>query len=124
MDPALFRIDWQVVTELLGTIVVLSFFIERALSVLFENRHFIARFDRKGVKEPIAFIVSLLVVIYWKFDALGVLMHADKMSYLGYAVTAAIISGGSKASIKFFHDVIKYKSSALLEAEKAQKAGG
>lgn len=38
MDPALFRIDWEVLAEVLATIIVLSFFVERALSIVFEHR--------------------------------------------------------------------------------------
>jgi hypothetical protein len=32
MDPSLFRIDWDVLIEVLTAIIVLSFFVERALS--------------------------------------------------------------------------------------------
>lgn len=117
MDPALFRIDWEVLAEVLTTITVLAFFVERALSIVFEHRVFVAKFNEKGVKEPIAFIVSLLVVKYWGFDALGIIMHADKTTIWGYVITAAIIAGGSKASIKLFHDVLKTKSRAAVQAD-------
>lgn len=117
MDPALFRIDWEVLTEVLATITVLAFFVERALSLVFEHRIFVAKLNEKGLKEPIAFIVSFIVVRYWGFDALGVIMHADKTSLWGYLITAAIIAGGSKASIKLFHDVLKTKSRAAVKAE-------
>ncbi len=115
MDPALFRIDWEVLAELLMTITVLAFFIERALSLVFEHRLFVAKLDKKGVKEPIAFVISLIVVRYWKFDALGILMHADRASIWGYLITAGIVAGGSKASIKLFQDLMKVKSSAVAE---------
>ncbi len=117
MDPALFRIDWEVLAELLTTITVLAFFVERALSLVFEHRLFVTKLNDKGLKEPIAFLVSLVVVSYWKFDAMGILMQADKATWWGYLITAAIVAGGSKASIKFFHDVLKTKSKALIKAE-------
>lgn len=128
MDPSLFRIDWEVLLEVLITIVVLSFFIERALSLLFEHRLFLAHFDKKGFKEPIAFVVSLAVVKYWGFDSLSVLLHADATSWAGYALTAAIIAGGSKASLKLFHDVFKTMSSsqkvkAQIAAKTAKSSG-
>lgn len=63
--------------EVLAAIVVLSFFIERALSLLFEHRLFVKQLAQKGLKEPIAFLVSLAVVRYWNFDALSVVFHAD-----------------------------------------------
>ena len=113
MDPALFHIDWEVLTEVLITIVVLSFFIERALALFFEHRYFVNRMDGKGIKEPIALLVSLIVVTYWNFDAVSIIMNADETSFWGYLITAAIIAGGSKASIKLFHDVLKIKSNSL-----------
>ncbi len=58
MDPNLFRIDWEVLVEVLVTVIVLSFFIERALSLLFEHRWFVRRLSNKGLKEPIAFILK------------------------------------------------------------------
>lgn len=112
MDPSLFRIDWEVLFEVLMAIIILSFFVERALSLLFEHRLYLNHFDKKGFKEPIAFLVSLALVRYWNFDALSVLFHADTTSWAGYAITAAIIAGGSKASVKLFHDIFNVKSSA------------
>jgi len=125
-DPSLFRIDWEVLAEILATIVVLSFFIERALSLLFEHRFFVKGLAQKGLKEPIAFVVSLLVVRYWGFDALAILFKSDTATWWGYIITAAIIAGGSKASIKLFHDVMGTKSAALrqLQATKEAKAKG
>ena len=117
MDPALFRVDWEVLSEVLALIIVLSFFVERALSIVFEHRLFVSNLNEKGLKEPIAFLTSLGVVWYWKIDALSVVLHADKASFWGYVITAAIISGGSKASIKLFHDLLKAKSSALKKVK-------
>lgn len=118
MDPALFGIDFAVLTEVLITIIVLSFFVERFLSLIFEHRVFVARFKGKGFKEPIAFLVSLGIVQYWKIDALGIILHADETSIWGYLITAGIIAGGSKASIKLFHDLMNVKSTAEKERKK------
>jgi len=41
MDPNLFHMDYERLFEVLVTIVVLFFFIERALSVIFESRLFV-----------------------------------------------------------------------------------
>ena len=125
-DPSLFRLDWEVLAEVLAAIVVLSFFIERALSLLFEHRLFVEQLAQKGLKEPIAFLVSLAVVRYWNFDALSVVFHADTATWWGYAITAAIVAGGSKASIKLFHDVMGAKSAKLkqLQAAKETKLKG
>ena len=40
MDPNLFHLDWERLIEVLITIVVLAFFLERSLSLLFESRFF------------------------------------------------------------------------------------
>ena len=116
MDPSQFRIDWEVLTEVLISIIVLAFFIERALSIVFEHRLFVERLDQSGLKEPIAFLASLAIVRYWNFDALGIVFHADATTWWGYLVTAAIVAGGSKASIKLFHDLLQVKSNAARAA--------
>lgn len=48
MDPNLFHLDWDRTIEVLAAIVVLSFFVERALALLFEHKWFIARFRNRG----------------------------------------------------------------------------
>ena len=121
MDPALFRIDWDVLAEVLVTIIVLAFFIERALALVFEHRVYVNKLNEKGYKELIAFLVSLGVVFYWQFDALGILFRADQNSWWGYLITAAIIAGGSKASIKLFQDLMGAKSAAAKAAGKRTK---
>lgn len=116
MDPSQFRIDWEVLTEILIAIVVLAFFIERALSIVFEHRWFVDKLGKRGLKEPVAFLVSLAIVRYWNFDAIGVVFHADTATWWGYLVTAAVVAGGSKASTKLFHDLLEVKSKAVREA--------
>jgi hypothetical protein len=52
MDPLLFGIKGDVVTEALGTIVLLSVFVERTPSPLFEWRPVLNKIKDKGLKEP------------------------------------------------------------------------
>ena len=113
MDPNFFHLDYDRLVEVLFTIVVLSFFIERALAVVFETRLFIEFYGkedkrRRGTKELIALVVSIAVCVYWKFDALSIIVvsHSD-MNVPGYFLTGAIIAGGSKGSLKLFRDVMK-----------------
>lgn len=101
-------------------LVVLSFLVERALAIVVEHRRFIERMDGKGYKEALAFILSFAVVNTVDFDILTVLFPEKGMSKWGILLTAAIISGGSKASIKLFHDVLNIKSTALKEKEDAK----
>lgn len=125
MDPNLFHLDWARTIEVLAAVVVLSFILERALSMLFEWRHFVNKFDKKGFKEPIAYIVALIVCIYWDFDAVSMIILSESTSLLGEAVTAGIIAGGSKGAVKLFHEVLKMQSTALREAKQnnSQSAG-
>jgi len=97
--------------------VVLSILVERALSLVFEHRKLIDRFDNSNVKELIAFAVSFGIVVYWKFDIISIIFIGDENTWLGQAVTAAVIAGGSKGSIKLFHDVMGVKSSARKEKD-------
>jgi hypothetical protein len=122
MDPNLFAIDGERLLEVMLAIVVLSFLVERALAVLFENRWFVERFDSKGVKEPISVLVALGICRYWDFDAVSVILTRDKTHFLGHLVTAGIIAGGSKASVKLFHDVLNIRSSAEKERQAMNEA--
>lgn len=115
MDPNLFAIDGDRLLEVLFALIVLSFFVERALAVLYENRWFLKKTKGHSVKEWITFGVSFAVCRYWDFDALSVLLVKDKTLLWGHVITAAIVAGGSKASIKLFQDVLDIKSNAERE---------
>lgn len=129
MDPTLFRLDYERAFEVLTTIVILSFFVERALSVVFESRWFITMYEanerRKGIKELLALVLSIAVCFYWQFDALSIMIASQQtMRIPGYLLTGAIIAGGTKASIKFFRDVLGFMSNAekeRLELDKGKK---
>jgi hypothetical protein len=117
MDPTMFYLDWERLGEVLIAVIVFSFFLERALALLFESRFFISRFDKKSLKELIAFIVCTLVCIFWKFDALSFVFPRESTTLIGYIITGAIIAGGSKASIKLFKDVMGIQSLASKDAD-------
>lgn len=113
MDPNLFRIDWPQLLEVLAALVVLSFVVERVLALIFEHRLYVKILDEKGLKEPIAFVVALVVCVNWDFDVVSVLLTAESTSLIGQIITAGVIAGGSKASVKLFHDVMNVRSAAL-----------
>jgi uncharacterized membrane protein len=112
MDPNLFHLDWERVGEVLTAIVVLSFVLERALSLIFESTVFIKVFEGRGVKEWIAGAVCIAVCIIWKFDSISMIVLTDHTTVFGEIVTGAVVAGGSKASLKLFHDVLDVRSSA------------
>ncbi len=117
MDPNLYHLDYERLFEVLVTIIVLSFFVERALAVLFEHRKFIDKLKETGVKEVIALVVSIAVCIYWDFDAVSMTILAERTSLPGHVLTGGIIAGGSKASIKLFRDLM----GVMSDAEKSRK---
>lgn len=114
MDPNLFHINYERLVEVLITIVIFSFFIERALSVFFESGIFINKTKgKKGVKEMISLVVSITVCWVWDFDAITIILVSnDHMTYGGIIITGAIVAGGSKASIALFRDVMGFMSNA------------
>jgi len=122
MDPNLFHLDWDRTLEALAGIVVLAFFVERALALLFEHRRFVAKFDESGLKEPIAFAVSAWVCWKWQFDAVSIVILADKISMPGILITGAVIAGGSKASVRLFQDLLKVRSDAVKEKKEREEA--
>jgi hypothetical protein len=117
MDPLLFGVKADVVAEVIGAIAILSIFVERALAPVFEWRIILDKIKNKGFKEPIALAASFLVVYLYKFDAMAVIFTQEKNSILGYVITAAVVAGGSKGSVKLFRDWMKIKSSAQQEYE-------
>lgn len=123
MDPNLFRIDWERLTEVLVTIVVLSFFLERALALVFESRVFLDKCSGKNLKEILAFALCAGVCWKWDFDALSIVLLKPQVEVFGMLLTGAIIAGGSKASIKLFQDVLGFKSAAVKEREVKARAG-
>jgi hypothetical protein len=121
MDPNYFFIDWERLGEVLVTLIVFSFFLERALSPLFESRFFIDRFKEKSLKEIIAVVCGFIICWVWKFDALSFTFPGESTHFFGYFVSGAIIAGGSKASIKLFKDVMGIRSDAQAEQDDIKK---
>jgi len=105
-DPNLFSLDWARTSEVLAALVVFSFLLERALSILFESRIFAKLLKGKGYKEWIAFLVASLACIYWEFDAISMIFLKSTVTYQGAILTGAIIAGGSKGSVKLFREVM------------------
>ena len=108
--------------NVLVVIVIASFFIERALALIFENKWLVDRLSSRGLKEPIAFAVSYGVCRHWDFDALSVVFGRSGSQLWGYVVSAAIIAGGSKASLALFHNVLGAMSNAEAERQRMKKA--
>lgn len=140
LTPDLFSISYPRLLETLVCIVVFSFFIERVLAVIFESRLFIdwsegqpavkekkknaegieeevviipEKPKKKSIRELISVIVSICFCLLIKFDAVTIILQSnDKMTFWGMVFTGFIISGGSKASIALFQNLMGVMSTA------------
>ena len=121
MDPNLFHLDWERTGEVLAAVVLLSMLLERALSPFFESAWYIRRLQHKELKELIAFIVAATVCWSWKFDAVSMIVLAEKTNPFGYLMTGAIVAGGSKGSIRLFREALGFKSTARKRYEDEKK---
>lgn len=121
MDPLLFGVSGEVIAEVLGTIVVLAMIVERSFAPIFEWRVVLDKIQDKGIKEPVVLIASIAIVYLYKFDAMAVIFSQEKPSMVGYLITAGVIAGGSKGSVKLFRDVLGWKSTAQKEQEEVRK---
>ncbi len=124
MDPNLFVADWEKIFEALMFIIVSSFIVERFLALLFESRFWIEKVESKGssLKEVLALIVSVTICVYWSFDAVSMIIPSQPTTtLLGEIVTGGVIAGGSKASVKLFHDLLKIQSSARAAKKKGDQ---
>jgi len=50
VDPNLFAIDWQQTGEVLVTIIVLAFMVERALALVFESQWYLNKLGPKHAR--------------------------------------------------------------------------
>lgn len=117
IDPNAFHLDWERLIEVLAAIVVLAFVLERALSIIFEHRLYIDHAKGRGLKEFIAFGLALLVCWQWDFDAMSMIILKDQTTLIGELITAGVIAGGSKGSVKLFRDIMGFRSSYYNEKE-------
>ena len=122
MDPNLFHVDWAQLFEVMAAVVVLSFVVERGLALVFEHRWYVAKFKETGLKAPIAFGVSLLICAGWNFDLISVLLRSEQVGLPGMVLTAGVIAGGSKASIKLFRDLMDVQSDAARAANRTSNS--
>jgi hypothetical protein len=105
MTPVPFNLDLTKVFNLCVYITVVSIFLERALALVFEQRWVIQRDNLHGKKEFIAFLAAFLICWNWRFDAFAVLNSAEVTEW-GMVLSAMIIAGGTKGSMKLMQDVL------------------
>ena len=120
-SPDLFAMQWDVVFEALALVIVIAFFLERVLALLFES-HSYTRFrmqqrkkGRNSFKEIIALVASLAICLAYQIDFLAIILSYSQSSFIGIVLTAMLVAGGSKASLKLFRDVLNIRSSSYQE---------
>ena len=130
LDLVQFAIPWEAIFEALAFIVVLAFVIERVLALVFESPAYITfakrRWDQdqSSHKEVIAYLASAIVCVLYQIDLLGILMSHAYPSIFGELLTAGVVAGGSKASVKLFRDILGFKSGAYEEYQRYKKEEG
>jgi hypothetical protein len=106
------NIDSELLSALFR-LVLLSIFVERALSVVFEWKAWSQVLTDKNLKAPIAVAVSILVCIMLPFDVLRLFVTDNAPStYFGAVFTGMIVAGGSAGSIKLFQDMLGFSKQA------------
>ena len=70
------------------------------------------------LKEFLVFVLALVICRVWDFDAVSIIMLSERTQLVGIITTAAVIAGGSKASIALFHNVLRVRSRADEERKK------
>lgn len=121
MDPNLFALDWDRTAEVLATIIVLAFMLERALAWLFELEWWVRSPRARSLRPYVTLVAAAGICWYLKFDAFSIILPQAKTNTIGYVVTAMVIAGGSKASIALFRDVM-HAESTVSKRERASRA--
>ena len=103
------------ILEVLGQVLLLSILLERAFSVLFESHYYITKLASWRIKEFIAFGASLYVCHFWQLDLISVITAKEAPNIGGIVITAAVMTGFTKASTKLFRDVLAFRSQAYNE---------
>ena len=105
-------------------LVILSFLIERALYFVFDYSRWRDKIEGKGVRAPVAFLVSWLICWWHDFDAFAPVLDPEGATQLGIFLTALVVAGGSAAAIKLFQDVLGFGRTAQEELRKLRQERG
>lgn len=73
------------------------------------------------IKELVAFGLAAVVCVFWHFDAVSMILLRERTSFVGSLITAAVIAGGSKASITLFHSLMNVRSNAEQERQRFKR---
>lgn len=133
--------SWDAFSETMLLLILASFVVERSLAVVFETRVYIRRFGTSNMIKPtIAVIYAMVFVAVVDINIVEVIRQSSDGASTEYSyswtggpatiaynllvitLTGIFIAGGSKASVKLFHDVLEIKSKDEAMRTKEVKA--
>jgi len=119
--------DWETVVNELIKVVLLAFFIERALAVIFDMERVEPALERRDLKPVIAMTVSIALCYGLKINVIGAMAAVDaplagRLEWLGFALTGLVVAGGSAGAVKLFQDVLGLRRSVRDETKRTDEA--
>ena len=141
MDPEMFQFNLEKAGLIFVALFFLSLIVERALALIFESwpfieftedgrvlvemkgidqesepdlyQKYVRRKKKKGLRELISFVVSVIICWLLHFDAVSlVFTHIGTTTIPGYILSGAVVAGGSKGMMKLFKDWLQISSLA------------
>jgi len=100
-------------------IVLASILVERGLQTVYNWSLFADNLEGKGVKGPLAFLVSLAFVVGSKLDIVSYIYQGEGYiaQGVGYFITALLIAAGSKAASATWGDIKKMNGTNTEEPQ-------
>ena len=92
------------VASVFALLITLSVIIERGLATLFGWKYYTKLLGGRGLKVPIAVVVSFIIANQVPVDLVAMLFNGEA-SVLGQVLTAGLLSGGSKKVAETFGDI-------------------
>lgn len=93
-------------------LVILAFFLERALALVFELKWYGLVFGEWKIKPLLAFALAAFVCFYYDFDVVATLLEPQAVTLTGILVTAAIVAGGSKVALQLVQEIWGFNPAA------------
>jgi len=110
--------DSQSLIKILWFVTVLALLVERALSLVFEHRLWVAMertFVSSGLKEVVVALLCWVICSGAGFDAFGI-MFSRPPSPFGVVLTAFVIAGGSKGMLRLMRDGLGVGKPAIVNS--------
>jgi hypothetical protein len=120
--------NWEPVIDALIKVVLLAFFVERALAVIFDMERVEPMIRRNDLKPVVAMAVSIALCFGLNIDAVSplapesALLKSTHSSWLAVTLSGLIVAGGSAGAVKLFQDVLGFRRSVRDETKQVEHA--